>query len=110
MEVDETPAPKPRLRTPVRRTVKRAEPSGKSKRKLKAKQKQPPKPDLVGRYGKSEGDEAGPVAVGDVRGSSADDDLEILEVCRTFTTSHFFLCIFLFPSCGVLCPTRLTPV
>ena len=89
--------------------MKRAEPSGKSKRKLKAKQKQPPKPDLVGRHGKSEGDEAGPVAVGDARGSSADDDLEILEVCRTFTTSHFPLHL-LIPSCGVLCPTRLTPV
>ena len=87
MEVDETPAPKPRLRTPVRRTVKRAEPSGKSKRKLKAKQKQPPKPDLVERYGKSEGDEAGPAAVGDARGSSADDDLEILETHRVVASS-----------------------
>ena len=90
--------------------MKRAEPSGKSKRKLKAKQKQPPKPDAVGRYGKSEGDEAGPVAVGGARGSSADDDLEFFEVCRTLTTSHFFLGIFPFLSCGVLRPTCLTPV
>jgi hypothetical protein len=89
MDEDEAPILKPKLRTPARRTVKRAEPSARSKRKPTAKPTQLPKPDLVELYGKSEGDETGPEVDCDVRGSSADEDLEIFEVCRIFTASHF---------------------
>ena len=83
-EVDVTPVPKPRLRTPGRRTVERAEPSGEPKRKPSVKQEQLPESDLVELYGMPVGNEAGPGAACDVRGSSADEDLEIFEVCRIF--------------------------
>jgi hypothetical protein len=104
-----TPVPKPRLRTPGRRTVERAEPSGKSKRKLKAKQEQLPESDLVELYGRPVGNEAGPGAACDVRGSSADEDLEIFEVCRIF---HRLLSFphLLIPLGVALGPSCLAPV
>ena len=91
-DVDVTPVPKPRLRTPGRRTVERAEPSGEPKRKPSAKQEQPSELDLVELYGKPIGNE-----VCDVRGSSADEDLEIFEVCRIVSPPPIFFRIFLFP-------------
>ena len=108
MDEDEAPILKPKLRTPARRTVKRAEPSGKSKRKLKAKQKRTPKPDLVELYGKSEGDETGPEADSDVRGSSAGDTCEVFEVCCIFSSPLIFASFYSLVCCSL--SNRLTPV
>ena len=87
-----TPVPTPKLRTPARRTVKRWVPYD-----YGAERKRTPNPDPVELNGKSDGDETGPEADSDVRGSSAGEFCDVFEVCSHFFLASHFFCTSLFP-------------
>ena len=77
---DGTPVPTPKLRTPARRTVERWVPYD-----YGAERKRTRDPDSREPNGKSDGDETGPEADSDLRGSSAGEVCAVFEVC-----SHSF--------------------